>query len=91
MALRLSSDKGHKEVVRYLHTAFHLTTEDARARGNWALRFSAQGGHLDVVRYLHTEFKLTKDDVARAIDEYTLTIIGTRRILSGVLQYLESI
>jgi len=70
-ALRDSAWGGHLEVLKHLHQAFGLSTEDARADHNCALRYSAQRGHLDIVMYLREAFGLTSEH-ARADDNEAL-------------------
>ena len=53
---------GHLEVVKYLHTEFGLTADDARTLHDEALTYACENGHLEVVKYLHRGFKLTKQD-----------------------------
>ena len=64
-ALRLAAKNGHLEVLKCLHTTFHLTADDARANDNEALRAAAEWGYLEVMKWLHEVFglHLTDEDV----------------------------
>eukprot|EP01104_Vermistella_antarctica_P000624 TRINITY_DN10774_c0_g1_i1.p1 TRINITY_DN10774_c0_g1~~TRINITY_DN10774_c0_g1_i1.p1 ORF type:complete len:370 (+),score=57.93 TRINITY_DN10774_c0_g1_i1:208-1317(+) len=63
----------HVDVLRYLHTTYDLTADDARRDRNWALEVAARHGSVRAIKYLHTHFGLTADD-ARANESFPLRI-----------------
>jgi hypothetical protein len=90
-ALRDSAWGGHLEVLKHLHQAFGLSTEDARADHNCALRYSAYRGHLDIVMYLREAFGLTSEH-ARADDNEALRSYLRHAAIGGhlpVVKYLR--
>eukprot|EP01104_Vermistella_antarctica_P002168 TRINITY_DN1232_c2_g1_i4.p2 TRINITY_DN1232_c2_g1~~TRINITY_DN1232_c2_g1_i4.p2 ORF type:complete len:138 (+),score=16.55 TRINITY_DN1232_c2_g1_i4:203-616(+) len=87
-ALQLACKKGELPVVQYLHTAFGLTADDARANDNFALQLACKKGELPVVQYLHTVCGLTAAD-ARAHGTKALRLACTEGHLP-VVQYLHA-
>jgi len=83
-ALYWVANKGHLEVLQWLHTTFQLTAKDARSNNNWAFRRAAEKGHLKVLQWLHTTYGLTAEDV-RSNNNYAFRYAAK----NGHLQVLE--
>ncbi len=80
-ALRLASEKGHLEVVRYLveHEA------DIHAWNDYALRLASHNGHLEVVKYL-----IEKGANINAFDDWALRLASQRGHLEVVKYLVEN-
>ncbi len=50
--LRWLCTYGYVDLLKYIHTKFNLTTEDASSKNNYALRIALKNNHHNIVKYL---------------------------------------
>src|SRR6056297_2817727 len=86
-ALRISAQKGHLEVLKFLKEEFGLTKEDALANFNRALRVSVEKGNVEVLKYLKEGFGLTKQDTF--VDVNWALLISVQNGHLEILKYLK--
>lgn len=86
--IQRAASRGHVDVLSFMHVAWQLTAEDARANDNFALRQAACHGHVNVLALLHGTFGLTAVD-ARADDNWGLRQ-AARNGHVNVLDFLRS-
>ncbi len=87
----MASDNGHLEVVKYIHTNFNLTGDDARIGYDAAINGAIINGHLAVVKYLHEANNLRVFDnfafrysYNRAIEKDHLAVVKYIRNAFGI-------
>jgi len=86
--LQWACKDGHLETLRWLHSTFNLTGEDARVGNSYALQMACQYGHLEICQWLHSTFNLTGEDARAGNNSALLWACGNGHL--ETLRWLHS-
>lgn len=82
-AIKRASEKGHLEMVKFLHAS----GADVQADDNAAIKLAAAKGHLDVVKYLHQNGADDRDAFGCAANSGRLAVVQYLHMNGADIQF----